>query len=246
MVSETGHVYTFATPKLQPMITSETGKALIQTCLNSPDPPPPNRNPDERMSQTGYEETELAYPVNEDEQDSKGPRDNHMYNNSNDPNLNSGSPPHSYTGMSMQHDSYPMNMNFIPVTTTKPPDTNSGQTYTMSVPPMAQQQLGTFDTIFTPPGNYPARTMSGGMSHDISTHLVRMPDNISQSGEPMELQNNLVTIQQNNNSQQQDDDNRAYLYNRRSSRGGSDGDVKHRVVKEQVESDPEDRDNGDC
>jgi serum response factor len=28
-----GHVYTYATPKLQPMITSETGKALIQTCL---------------------------------------------------------------------------------------------------------------------------------------------------------------------------------------------------------------------
>ena len=25
--------------KLQPMITSEAGKALIQTCLNSPDPP---------------------------------------------------------------------------------------------------------------------------------------------------------------------------------------------------------------
>lgn len=37
VASETGHVYTFATRKLQPMITSETGKALIQTCLNSPD-----------------------------------------------------------------------------------------------------------------------------------------------------------------------------------------------------------------
>ena len=37
VASETGHVYTFATKKLQPMITSEAGKALIQTCLNSPD-----------------------------------------------------------------------------------------------------------------------------------------------------------------------------------------------------------------
>ena len=37
VASETGHVYTFATQKLQPMITSEAGKALIQTCLNSPD-----------------------------------------------------------------------------------------------------------------------------------------------------------------------------------------------------------------
>ena len=36
VASETGHVYTFATKKLQPMITSEEGKSLIQTCLNSP------------------------------------------------------------------------------------------------------------------------------------------------------------------------------------------------------------------
>ncbi|XP_057315343.1 serum response factor-like [Hydractinia symbiolongicarpus] len=42
VASETGHVYTFATRKLQPMITSESGKALIQTCLNSPDPSPAN------------------------------------------------------------------------------------------------------------------------------------------------------------------------------------------------------------
>lgn len=40
VASETGHVYTFATRKLQPMVTSEYGKALIQTCLNSPDSGP--------------------------------------------------------------------------------------------------------------------------------------------------------------------------------------------------------------
>ena len=63
VASETGHVYTFATRKLQPMITSESGKALIQTCLNSPDPSlitNQNANPsDQRMSQTGYEEPDL-------------------------------------------------------------------------------------------------------------------------------------------------------------------------------------------
>uniref|UniRef100_A0A158R5X3 Serum response factor homolog n=1 Tax=Syphacia muris TaxID=451379 RepID=A0A158R5X3_9BILA len=37
VASETGHVYTFATKKLQPMISSEAGKSLIQNCLNSPD-----------------------------------------------------------------------------------------------------------------------------------------------------------------------------------------------------------------
>merc|ERR1719167_2104059 len=53
VASETGHVYTFATQKLQPMITSEAGKALIQTCLNSPDPPA--AGVDSRMTETGYE-----------------------------------------------------------------------------------------------------------------------------------------------------------------------------------------------
>ena len=63
VASETGHVYTFATRKLQPMITSDAGKALIQTCLNSPDPPnaPNQPNADQRMSASGYEETELTY-----------------------------------------------------------------------------------------------------------------------------------------------------------------------------------------
>ncbi|XP_054866100.1 serum response factor-like isoform X2 [Amphiprion ocellaris] len=66
VASETGHVYTFATRKLQPMITSETGKALIQTCLNSPDSPP-RSDPlsDQRMSATGFEETDLTYQVPE-------------------------------------------------------------------------------------------------------------------------------------------------------------------------------------
>merc|ERR1719361_3300260 len=67
VASETGHVYTFATRKLQPMITSDAGKALIQTCLNSPDPPPVPPSADQRMSATGYEETELTYNVNEEE-----------------------------------------------------------------------------------------------------------------------------------------------------------------------------------
>ena len=72
VASETGHVYTFATRKLQPMITSESGKALIQTCLNSPDPPPSSHSGashgmDQRMNPTGFEETELSYAVAEEE-----------------------------------------------------------------------------------------------------------------------------------------------------------------------------------
>ncbi|XP_067203102.1 serum response factor homolog isoform X3 [Linepithema humile] len=72
VASETGHVYTFATRKLQPMITSEAGKALIQTCLNSPDPPPSGSSGDQRMSATGFEETELTYNIADDEQKEDG------------------------------------------------------------------------------------------------------------------------------------------------------------------------------
>jgi len=36
VASESGHVYTFATPKLQPLITEQEGKNLIQNCLNAP------------------------------------------------------------------------------------------------------------------------------------------------------------------------------------------------------------------
>lgn len=71
VASETGHVYTFATRKLQPMITSEAGKALIQTCLNSPDPCPSSSGGDQRMSATGFEETELSYNIGEEEQKGK-------------------------------------------------------------------------------------------------------------------------------------------------------------------------------
>lgn len=74
VASETGHVYTFATRKLQPMITSDAGKQLIQTCLNSPesgtDPSGATVNGssgvnDQRMSATGFEETELTFDIQE-------------------------------------------------------------------------------------------------------------------------------------------------------------------------------------
>ncbi|KAI7858993.1 hypothetical protein BDC45DRAFT_457174 [Circinella umbellata] len=39
VVSETGLVYTFTTPKLQPLVTKPEGKNLIQACLNAQDSP---------------------------------------------------------------------------------------------------------------------------------------------------------------------------------------------------------------
>lgn len=92
VASETGHVYTFATRKLQPMITSEAGKALIQTCLNSPDPPQPTHHHDQRMSATGFEETELTYAVNEDEHKDGLGREDYLGGGSSSPS-DSSSPP---------------------------------------------------------------------------------------------------------------------------------------------------------
>ncbi|CAJ0645549.1 74_t:CDS:2, partial [Entrophospora sp. SA101] len=50
VVSETGLVYTFTTPKLQPLVTKPEGKNLIQACLNAPDPPQEPSTPS-RVSQ---------------------------------------------------------------------------------------------------------------------------------------------------------------------------------------------------
>ncbi|KAG0380563.1 transcription factor of the MADS box [Mortierella sp. AD032] len=46
VVSETGLVYTFTTPKLQPIVTKEAGRNLIQACLHSADPAPTNGDED--------------------------------------------------------------------------------------------------------------------------------------------------------------------------------------------------------
>jgi pheromone receptor transcription factor len=51
VVSETGLVYTFTTPKLQPLVTKAEGKNLIQACLNAPEPTPGNENGVEEPNQ---------------------------------------------------------------------------------------------------------------------------------------------------------------------------------------------------
>jgi hypothetical protein len=69
VASETGHVYTFATPKLQPLITKPEGKNLIQSCLNAPEvtpnSPPHHAAPARIHSQPQYAEPPMLYPSNE-------------------------------------------------------------------------------------------------------------------------------------------------------------------------------------
>lgn len=68
VASETGHVYTFATPKLQPLITKPEGKNLIQTCLNAPEVTPVAAAPHAaHPPRIGYSsEAPIMYPTSGD------------------------------------------------------------------------------------------------------------------------------------------------------------------------------------
>lgn len=50
VVSETGLVYTFTTPKLQPLVTKTEGKNLIQACLNASDDASDNEELDQAQA----------------------------------------------------------------------------------------------------------------------------------------------------------------------------------------------------
>lgn len=52
IVSETGLVYTFSTPKFEPIVTQQEGRNLIQACLNAPDE-------DEEEEEEGDEEEDV-------------------------------------------------------------------------------------------------------------------------------------------------------------------------------------------
>lgn len=59
VVSETGLVYTFTTPKLQPLVTQSEGKNLIQACLNAPESPL-DGNEESPMASQGDSEGDLS------------------------------------------------------------------------------------------------------------------------------------------------------------------------------------------
>ncbi|KAL2149909.1 hypothetical protein VTH82DRAFT_7585 [Thermothelomyces myriococcoides] len=61
VVSETGLVYTFTTPKLQPLVTKAEGKNLIQACLNAPEPPAGDNGVDDANPVESPEEPASAH-----------------------------------------------------------------------------------------------------------------------------------------------------------------------------------------
>ncbi|KAL2017050.1 hypothetical protein VTK56DRAFT_2662 [Thermocarpiscus australiensis] len=62
VVSETGLVYTFTTPKLQPLVTKAEGKNLIQACLNAPEPPSGDNVDDSNAVESPEEPTSAHLP----------------------------------------------------------------------------------------------------------------------------------------------------------------------------------------
>lgn len=62
VVSETGLVYTFTTPKLQPLVTKTEGKNLIQNCLNAPEPTNENGVDDQNPAESPEESVPQHLP----------------------------------------------------------------------------------------------------------------------------------------------------------------------------------------
>eukprot|EP01095_Lingulamoeba_sp_RSL-Kostka_P003095 TRINITY_DN13_c3_g1_i1.p1 TRINITY_DN13_c3_g1~~TRINITY_DN13_c3_g1_i1.p1 ORF type:complete len:198 (+),score=82.72 TRINITY_DN13_c3_g1_i1:115-708(+) len=63
VASETGHVYTFATPKLQPFVTLPEGKNLIQQCLNAPDQPIPANDDPNQLPNNQVPQNDMENPI---------------------------------------------------------------------------------------------------------------------------------------------------------------------------------------
>lgn len=119
VVSETGLVYTFTTPKLQPLVTKPEGKNIIQSCLNAPEPlgdgsaPPP-------MARSN---TAPMYLDN-----STLPSDVHYE----DPKMTAV--PHNHAYQSMANMQYPQ----YPLSSPHPMSASAYPSYPASVPPTTQ------------------------------------------------------------------------------------------------------------
>uniref|UniRef100_UPI0037E8A1FD serum response factor-like isoform X2 n=1 Tax=Semicossyphus pulcher TaxID=241346 RepID=UPI0037E8A1FD len=190
VASETGHVYTFATRKLQPMITSETGKALIQTCLNSPDSPPrSDPSTDQRMSATGFEETDLTYQVSEADGCSEVAKElvKPVFTVSNLPGTTQATPPSSSSVALQVQTSAP---------SWQPPSSTNGTVLKTSAGIMLPGSLTLMSGAALPPGTHtipfsqlqaPPLALQGPMAplHAPPTQpttLLRLPTTVSLSG----------------------------------------------------------------
>lgn len=180
VASETGHVYTFATRKLQPMITSDAGKQLIQTCLNTPEVPevpatnsaPSAMGSEQRMSASGFEETELSFDVQDLNDEKQKVRQPLAYNPSTGhlPNISQSLPsshshlytlPHPsqhYSSSPQTHYSSPHYSPPSPSVTSQhfqPPSTSQYPSYYENNGTAATVPLSSYQSIRTPTTSIP-------------------------------------------------------------------------------------------
>lgn len=99
VASETGNVYTFATPKLQPLITKQEGKSLIQACLNPPEQPPQNQTPPHSQRMLSQESGGGVYQ-HEKKDPTRSVKDSKVMNDI---------PPYGGGGFPSQHNMMPYN-----------------------------------------------------------------------------------------------------------------------------------------
>lgn len=106
VVSETGLVYTFSTPKFEPIVTQQEGRNLIQACLNAPD----DEDEEEEDEDGEGDDNNVQTNIN-DENDE-------INNNNNNNNNNTNSNMTSHNNIHNNINGVPNNAeNLVPVTT---------------------------------------------------------------------------------------------------------------------------------
>ncbi|KAJ8659133.1 hypothetical protein O0I10_005172 [Lichtheimia ornata] len=178
VVSETGLVYTFTTPKLQPLVTKPEGKSLIQSCLNAPDPP----SEQEYGIQSPMSNTSA---VNNAVGDTSSPHGNHQQQPLYDqgpPGLLSQQPPRSSNSAVSGYRTIPLAR--YPLNTHPPPPPPPPSSSTIAPPPplpsynMHHQNMHQLPTTAQPPYDnndpynvyYGTTTAGSGLSNPSQQH----------------------------------------------------------------------------
>ncbi|ANB13614.1 transcription factor MCM1 [Sugiyamaella lignohabitans] len=99
VVSETGLVYTFTTPKLQPLVTKPEGKNLIQACLNAPEDPQQNGQQQQQQAAQQAAAQQVAAQQVQQQQQQPQQLPPHQQQQLNDPASLGGLAPHAQGGL---------------------------------------------------------------------------------------------------------------------------------------------------
>jgi hypothetical protein len=200
VASETGHVYTFATPKLQPLITKPEGKNLIQSCLNAPEVAAVSVAPPHHQARIqGSYEPPIMYPT---QGDMREPQMEPVYDEEKKQESKSSYP--SLGGMDMN---YPPGASYqsgnIMQQYSSPVQSVPRSYPAYGLPPHSQysapnQVQGQQYQQQPYSGGYPQNNIHGGMPNWANKGMQSMPiGQMSQGGQPSQTQASMSGIIQN-------------------------------------------------